>query len=139
MVRRFNKRRSEHALNSIHKSCKLQKNRFKCDGLGKVHKNSYSPICQTLFTPLTSMRCTKTISRPGMASHRKSLLTSHSVMEMCNTCFMDTKYKCLRCELPICNNCSVFEEKAGKSVAYCEAKALRALYFGISLKTRSSN
>ena len=62
-----------------------------------------------------------------MASSRKSLLTSHSVMEMCFSCFMNTKYKCLRCELPICNKCSVFEENedvegwtAGKSVAYCE-------------------
>ena len=62
-----------------------------------------------------------------MASSRKSLLTSHSVMEMCFSCFMNTKYKCLRCELPICNKCSVFEENedvegwiAGKSAAYCE-------------------
>ena len=48
--------------------------------------------------PLTSMRCTKTISPPGMASYRKSLLTPHrSMMEMCCSCFMDTKYKCLRC------------------------------------------
>ena len=41
---------------------------------------------------------------------------------------MNTKYKCLRCELPICNKCSVFELNenvegytAGKNVAYCEA------------------
>ena len=48
--------------------------------------------------PLTSMRCTKTISPPGVASYRKSLLTPHrSMMEMCCSCFMDTKYKCLRC------------------------------------------
>ena len=85
-------------LNSIHKSCKLQNNLFKCDRLGKCHKNTYSPIWQTLFSPLTSMRCTKTISLPGMASYRKSLLTPHrSMMEMCCSCFMDTKYKCLRC------------------------------------------
>ena len=33
----------------------------------------------------------------GMASYRKSLLTPHrSIMEMCCSCFMDTKYKCLR-------------------------------------------
>ena len=51
MVRRFSKRRSKHALNSIHKSCKLQNNLFKCDGLGKCHKNTYSLICQTLFPP----------------------------------------------------------------------------------------
>ena len=50
-------------------------------------------------------------------------------MEMCYSCFVDTKYKSLRCELPsICNKCSLFEENedvegwtAGKSVAYCEA------------------
>ena len=34
-------------------------------------KNTYSP-----FFPLTSMRCTKTILRPGMASYRKSLLAA---------------------------------------------------------------
>ena len=90
----------------------------------KIHA---PPICQTLLSPLTSMLCTKTISRPEMANYKKSLLTSHSVMEMCHSCFMDTKYKCLRCELPICNKCSVFEENedverwtAGKSVAYRE-------------------
>ena len=27
-----------------------------------------------------------------------------------SSCFMGTKYKCLRSELPICNKCSVFEE-----------------------------
>ena len=92
----------------------------------KIHT---PPICQTLLSPLTSMRCTKTISRPGMANYRKSLLTSYSVKEMCHSCFMDTIYKCLTCELPICNKCSVlvFEENedverwtASKSVAYCE-------------------
>ena len=45
---------------------------------------------------LTCMHCAKTISRPGMAGYRKSLLTSHSVMEMCFSCFMNTKYKCLQ-------------------------------------------
>ena len=84
-------------LNSIHKSCKLQNNWFKCDRLDKCHQNTYSPIWQTLFSALTSMHCTKTISPPGMASYRKSLLTPHrSIMEMCCSCFMDTKYKCLR-------------------------------------------
>ena len=41
---------------------------------------------------------------------------------------MGTKCKCLRCELPTCNKCSVFEENedveeltAGESVAYCKA------------------
>ena len=52
----------------------------------------------------------KTTPRPGMASYRKSLLPSHSLMETSYSCFMDSKYKCLRCEMPIVNKCSVFEE-----------------------------
>ena len=46
---------------------------------------------------------------------------------MCCSCFMNTKYECLKCKIPICNQCSVFEEneevdgwKAGSSVAFCE-------------------
>ena len=46
---------------------------------------------------------------------------------MCCSCFMNTKYECLKCKIPICNQCSVFEQneevdgwKAGSSVAYCE-------------------
>ena len=70
LVRRFSKRRSKLALNSIHKSCKLQNNLFKCDGLSKCHKNTYYPPPP----PLTFMRCTKKISRPGMANYRMSLL-----------------------------------------------------------------
>ena len=129
-ARRAGKRRSKHAPNSIHKSCKLQNNLFKCDRLGKCHKNTYSPICQTLFHPLTSMRSAKTMSRPERARFRKALKTSHlssSRMEMCCSCFMITKYECLKCKIPICNQCSVFEQneevdgwKAGSSVAYCE-------------------
>ena len=48
----------------------------------------------------------------GNGELSQSLLTSHtdSVMEMCFSCFINTKYKCLGCKLPICNNCSVFEE-----------------------------
>ena len=57
----------------------------------KIHT---PPICQMLFPPLTSMRCTKEISRPGMANYRKSLLTwrpllksanlSKSLLKLCN-------------------------------------------------------
>ena len=54
-----------------------------------------TPPSAKRYLPLTSLRCTITISRPGMASYRTSLLTSHSVMEMCFSCFMNTKYKCL--------------------------------------------
>ena len=71
----------------------------------------YTPPNAINPPPLTSMRYTKTISRSGMASYRNSLPTSDSVMGMCYSYFIDTKYKCLRCELPVCNKCSVFEEK----------------------------
>ena len=80
LVQRFSKRRSKHALSSIHKSCKLQNNWFQCDGLGKM----YSPICQTLFSTLTSMRCAKTISRPGKVSYLKSLLTLRPMLHCCS-------------------------------------------------------
>ena len=109
----------------------IDSNMMDCANVTKIP----TPPSAKRYLPLTSLRCTKTISWPGMASYRTSLLTSHSVMEMCFSCFMNTKYKCLRCKLPICNKCSVLEEnedvegwKASK-----KRKAGRALYFGISL------
>ena len=141
MVRRLPQLSSTRIQFINHANYKI--NWFKCDGLRKRHKNIDSLICQTLFSSLTSMSRTKTISRPGMASYRKSLLTSHSVMEMCFSCFMNTKYKCLRCELPICNKCSVSEENedaegwtAGKSVTYCEAwdRDLKRAALGLPFK-----
>ena len=47
------------------------------------------------FSSLTSMLFTKKISRLGIVSYKKSLLASHSVMEICYSCFMDTISKCL--------------------------------------------
>ena len=146
MVRRVSKRRSKHALNSIHKSCKLQNNCFKCDELGKRQKNTYSPICQTLFPPdehalyKHNFVTGNTFSPPEAAllttdkksaasrderagngrtikskrSCRKSLLAVHGVMEMCRSCFINTKYNYLRCELPACNKCSVYKTKQGR-------------------------
>ena len=93
----------------------------------KIHT---PPSAKHYFPPLTSRRSAKTMSRPERARFRKALKTSHlssSRMEMCCSCFMNTKYECLKCKIPICNQCSVFEEneevdgwKAGSSVAYCE-------------------
>ncbi|KAJ7394722.1 hypothetical protein OS493_000548 [Desmophyllum pertusum] len=47
--------------------------------------------------------------------------------DMCMSCFRQTKYACIRCELPICNVCSVpeLDEEipgwaSGEKVAYCE-------------------
>ena len=58
-------------------------------------------------------------------------------MEMCCSCFMNTKYECLKCKIPICNQCSVFEEseevdgwKAGSSVAYSKHPHIRTHDFG---------
>ena len=66
----------KHSLNSTHKSCKTQNNWFKCAGLGKRHKKYKLPISRKQFPPpLTSVRRTKTNSRPEMTSYRKSLLT----------------------------------------------------------------
>ena len=92
----------------------------------------------------------RAISRPGMASYRKSLLTSHrSIMKMCCSCscFMDKKYECLRFKIPICNQCSVFEEnedvegwRAGRSVAYCKAcdRELKRATQGLTLSEKQS-
>ena len=48
----------------------------------KIHT---PPICQTLITPLRSMRCTKIISRPIMANYRKSLLTWRPLLKTAMT------------------------------------------------------
>ena len=38
------------------------------------------------------------LHKDNLATGNKSLLTPHrSMMEKCCSCFMDTKYKCLRC------------------------------------------
>ena len=44
----------------------------------------------------------------------------------CGFCEKITKYKCMHCQLPACNRCTMFEEdegatgwKAGESVGYC--------------------
>ena len=66
---------------------------------------------------------------------------------MCCSCFMDTKYECLRCKIPICNQCSVFEEnedveewRAGRSVAYCKAcdRELKRAMQGLTLSEEQS-
>ena len=68
-------------------------------------------------------------------------------MEICYSCFVDTKYKRLRYELPICNKCSVFEENedvegwtAGKSLAYREAcdRDLKRATPGLTLSEEQS-
>ena len=127
--------------------------------MGKRHKNTYSPICQTLIPPPppppppplpnsnspppppTSMCCTKEIAQSGwecilvnrgsahLGSDQKERgpraqnagrdlenAQSHcwhrTAWWKCDnySCFMGTKYKCLKCKLSTCNKCSVFEE-----------------------------
>ena len=128
----LNRRRTHFIDHANYKN--IDSNVMDCANVTKIptppSANRYSPPPPP--PPLTSMRCTKTISRPGMASYRKSLLASHSVMEMCFSCFMNTKYKCLRCELPICNKCSVFEENED----VCNASLL-FLFFAINFQRKT--
>ena len=131
-------------LNSIHKSSKLQNNSNVMDW-ANVKKNTISPICQTPFYPLTSICCPKTISLKGMARYRKSLLTSHSVMEMCSH-FMDTKYKCLTRRTMADISDTLFSQfyvmwvlTVYFSQINCQSKAWQALYCTILLTTPGSN
>ena len=131
---------SANAVNLIYKSCKLQNNCFKC--VTKIptppSAKSYCPPPHP-HPPPPPFLPTSLCFRTGMASDRKSLLTSHSVMEICFPCFTNTKCKCLRCELPICNKCSVLSLLFLFFVINCQKKARRTLYFGISLASPSSN
>ena len=70
--------------------------------------------------------CANECCRRKMAAWRAKLATSNED-DMCSVCFSATKYSCLRCEIPICNKCSIFEQDedhqgwvAGKRVAFCE-------------------
>ena len=61
-----------------------------------------------------------------MAAWRNSL-SSTEELDMCSSCFCSTKYTCLKCEMSICNKCSIFEANedtpgwvAGKRVGFCE-------------------
>ena len=64
-----------------------------------------------------------------MALWRKTLSASTEEENMCSLCFCVTKCKCLKCEMSICNKCSIFETNedtpgwvhvAGKRVGFCE-------------------
>ena len=48
----------------------------------KIHT---PPICQTLFSPLTSMRCTTIISRPEIANYRGSLVYNICLISISNS------------------------------------------------------
>ena len=82
-----------------------------------VTGNTFSPPGTALLLVLTKRSAASGDEGPGNGraieskkSCRKSLLASHSVMEMCHSCFINTKYKCWRCELPTCNKCSVLKQ-----------------------------
>ena len=60
-----------------------------------------------------------------MAAWRATL--ADNSVDMCSSCFADTKYVCIDCCMPICNKCSTFENdedtdgwRAGRSVGHCE-------------------
>lgn len=51
---------------------------------------------------------------------------SEQSLEMCESCFNTTKYRCILCCVPFCCKCTHFEEDEdtdgwviGKSVGYC--------------------
>ena len=83
-----------------------------------VTGNTFSPpVAALLLVLLTKTNAASKDERAGNGRtierqrfFRNSLLTSHSVMEMCRSCFINTKYKCLRFELPACNKCLVFKQ-----------------------------
>ena len=60
-----------------------------------------------------------------MAAWRATL--ADKGVDMCSSCFADTKYVCIDCRMPICNKCSIFENDeetdgwtAGRSVGHCQ-------------------
>ena len=62
-----------------------------------------------------------------MAAWRAGVNNSTELENMCSSCVSNTKYICLKCSIPICINCSTFEDNeesegwtAGKCVGYCE-------------------
>ena len=69
--------------------------------------NAFSPPEAALLLVLTKESAALGDENAGRECRK---LTSHSIMEMFCSCFIKTKYKCLRCELPTCNKCSSFEE-----------------------------
>ena len=92
-------------MNSIHKSCKLQNNWFKFDGLRKRHKNTDFPI---RYFPPDEHALYKDNFATGNGELSKVI--ADIAQRDGNVFFMfHEHYKCLRCELPICNKCSVFE------------------------------
>ena len=119
---RFSKRRSKHSLNSIHKSCKLQLNRFKCDGLGKRHKNTYSPICQTLFPSLPDEH----------ALHKDNFATGNA--------FSPPRPRILWCMLRIRSAASGTNENAGNGelskfiadIARCDGNFFLSFFLSLS-------
>ena len=101
----------------------------------KIHT---PPICQTLSPPpspyLTSISCTKTISRPGIGNYRKSLLTWRALLKTVaplSTVKHATQTKSCRLWY------TVFRGICNTSVLFLffainfQNKARQALYFGI--------
>jgi len=116
---------SKHVLNSIHKSCELQNNWFKCVELGNCHKYLL-PHLPNAISPPDEHMLTTTILQPGMASYGKSSQTSRSVMVMCYSCFMNTKYKCFTLWAIAVVTDTLFSELL--FAINCKSKARWALY-----------
>ena len=58
----------------------------------------------------------RVLKKKNMADGRAKLcVASSSEEDMYSSCFSTTKYTCLKCNIPICNNCSVFEKDEDSS------------------------
>ena len=151
MDRRFSEQRSKHALNSIHKSCKLQSKWLKCDGLRKSQKNTDFPICQTLTPRQAGAVQRQFLYREWRAieshcCHRTTwgkfvFLVSWTlnINAWDANCLFALSAQCLKKKYTViravCNASLLFLFFA----INCQRKARRALYFGISQWSPSSN
>jgi len=103
----------------------------------------YTPLSAKRCFPafLTNMRCTKTISLPGMASYRKWLLTSRPLLKIAAPLLFANRSTVKHATWS--NSCrlwhTVLRAVCNASLLFlffaidCQSKARRALYFGISL------
>ena len=77
----------------------------------------------------------RVLKKKNMADGQTKLqcVASSSEEDMYSSCFSTTKYTCLKCKIPICNNCSVFEKDEDSSgwAPLKSVGSLRALCTGV--------
>ena len=94
--------------------------------------NYYNVFFPTVFPQSIRRRVLK---KKNMVGGRVKLcVASSSEEDMYSSCFSTTKYTCLKCKIPICNNCSVFEkdkDSSGWAPLNESVGSLRALCTGV--------